>query len=241
VFVLLPGEARLATFPSATAAQEDARTREADARTKVNPFRCGSTWAERCNLPEPVFCDFLRDAGIEPPAEEDRDWALWWEQTAGTLTSLQRARVWEGLDRLRFFAVTERPARPVAYAVVQVQWNFNDNWYYPGSEGGAPTIAYRSREKAEAECARRNAYARAEWQRSLRLPDREDEAARRRLPGHELYPFDMEGRPFPGQDPFAAPAKPPARPEPPNDGSGKFGVDEVPFFEVAEFELEGPA
>ena len=33
----------------------------------VNPFRCGTTWAERAHLPEAVFRDFIADAGIDPP------------------------------------------------------------------------------------------------------------------------------------------------------------------------------
>jgi hypothetical protein len=58
-------------------------------------------------------------------------------------------------------------------------------------------------------------------------------------PGFELYPFDMEGRSFPGADPFGPPPEPPAaREEEDPDEPGKFAVDEVPFFEVVEFELE---
>ena len=90
----------------------------------------------------------------------------------------------------------------------------------PGDEGGEVAVAYRSRERAEQECARRNAEARAEWERDL----------------DELYPFDMEDRLLPGQDPFSPPAQPPARGE--DEEDGKFGVAEVPFFEVVEFELE---
>jgi hypothetical protein len=53
----------------------------------------------------------------------------------------------------------------------------------------------------------------------------------------EVFPyFDMQIRPFPGDDPFGPRRQPPVRPHP-NDGTGKFGVDEVPFYEVIEFEL----
>jgi hypothetical protein len=237
LLVLMPGEARVAVFPTAAEADADARVREAEARRKVNPFRFGATWADRSHLPEPLFCDFLRDAGIEIPDEKDRDWAKWWESTGAALSAAQRERVWEGLDRVRFFAVAERPERPVVYAVVEVKWNFNDQWYYPGPEGGEVQVAYRSRDRAEQECERRNAEARAQWRQSLRLPEPGSESANR-WEGHELYPFHMEGRLFETQDPFGGQARPPTRTR--NgvvDRSGYWAVEEVPFFEVIEFEL----
>jgi hypothetical protein len=239
MFLLLPGEERVGAFPSAAEAEADARAREEDARRRVNPFHYGATWAERCHLPEPVFCDFLRDAGIDPPAEPQPDWASWWQATAATLSEPQRARVWEGLDGVRFFTVAERPRRPVAYAVVEVQWQYNDEWYYPGPEGGQVRRAFRSRQRAEQECARRNAEARVAWRRDLHLPEPGSEQAATG-PQHDLYPFDMQERLFPGQDPFGPPVLPPRRsPEDEEeDEDGMFAVDEVPFFEVLELELE---
>jgi hypothetical protein len=134
----------------------------------------------------------------------------------------------------------------VAYAVVAVQWNYNDEWYYPGSEGGHVRVAYRSRERAAAECERLNAQARAQWRRDLNLPP--PGQAGRQWESYHLFPFDMETRRFPGQDPFGPAAAPPQRSTAAVYGeegeeedseleSGEFAVEEVPFFEVIEFEL----
>jgi hypothetical protein len=255
-YVLLPGEHHESAFAGEDEARADADRREADARLRINPFHCGTTWADRCSMPEPVFSDFLRDAGIEPPVPkkgrsrskppEAPDWAAWWDRNAGKMSAAQHDRVWQGLDRLRFYEVSERPIRPVAYAVVAVQWNYNDNWYYPGSEGGHTQAAYRSRERADQECDRLNAEARARWRRDLRLPA--PGAVARGLNMHELFPFDMETRHFAGQEWFAPAADPPARSaadiygedfEDSDLEDGEFGVDEVPFYEVVAIELEG--
>jgi hypothetical protein len=236
VFVLLPGDARMGTFPTAAEADAAARAREEKVRREVNPFSFGMTWPERSHLPEPVYCDFLRDAGVEPPAEQDRDWAKWWVATSSTLTDAQKARVWEGLGKVRFFDVAERPRRAVAYAVVEVDWTFNDQWYYPGPEGGEVQLAYRARARAEQECERRNAEARANWRRILRLPV-PGSAAANRWEGAELYPFHLETRYFPDQNPFGPLPRPPTRDHNGEDGSGYWAVEEVPFFEVIEFDL----
>ncbi len=272
-FVQLPGSNRVAAFADREAAEADRWAREVAARRTVNPFRCGTTWAERSHLPEPVFRDFINDAGVEPPtlvplpdtdengkplsgferryvprapapAGTFRDWAAWWDATAPNLSAEQVARVWEGLDRVRFFRVEERPVRSVGFVIVEVQWNYNDEWNYPPPEGGGPHTAYRTRERAAAECARMNAEARENWRQQLNLPAPGAGAGNRE--GHEAFPFDMEDRTFPGDDPFGPRRLPPARPradeDDTDDGSeGKFGVDEVPFYEVIEFELpEGP-
>jgi hypothetical protein len=265
-FVRLAGDVRVSAFADFDSAEADRASREAAARETVNPFRCGATWADRSGLPEPVFRDFLADAGIEPPAfgplpetnaEGEplnryermvarrtpppagtfRDWADWWDASRDKLSAAQVARVWEGLDRVRFFRVEERPVRQVAYVVVEVQWNYNDEWFYPPQEGGAPHTAYRTRERAEAECERLNAEAREQWRRNCRLPAPGQPPAG--MEGYEAFPFDMEGRRFPGEDPFGPPRQPPERSW---DGEedfedGKFAVDEVPFYEVIEFEL----
>ncbi|MBN9117671.1 MAG: hypothetical protein J0I06_00620 [Planctomycetes bacterium] len=268
VFVRLPGETRVAAFADRPAAEADRADRESAARKVVNPFRCGSNWGERSHLPEPVFRDFIRDVGIEPPvlvplSETDekgnhlsryarmalreqappagtfRDWGAWWDATAPALSAEQVARVWEGLDRVQFFRVDERPVRPVGFVVVEVRWQYNDEWFYPPPEGGGPHTAYRSRERAEAECARMNADAREEWRRRLNLPAATAPVVDRA--GHEAFPFDMQGRTFPGDDPFGPRREPPRRAN--EEGiveRGLFAVDEVPFYEVIEFELERP-
>jgi hypothetical protein len=264
VFVRMSGETRVAAFADFDSAEADRATRERAVRARVNPFDCGTTWGERAHMPEPVFRDFIHDAGIElptivpapttdedglalsrqarrlkqrevPPAGTFRSWAVWWAATAPALSVEQVARVWDGLDRVRFFRVEERPVRTVAFVVVEVQWNYNDEWYYPPAEGGGAYTAYRSRERAEAECARLNAEARERWRRQLRLPAPGAEPPAGAAE-YETFPFDMENRPFPGDDPFGPRRQPPARPHQ-REGTGKFGVDEVPFYEVIEFEL----
>jgi len=269
-YVLLPGEVRESSFATEAEAQDDARRREADARAKVNPFRCGTTWADRSHLPEAVFSDFLRDAGVEPPAaapDEPIDWAAWWDEKAKHLGDAQRQRVWEGLDRVRFFQVSERPVRPVLYAVVRIEWNYNDQWYYPSAEGGTVQVAYRSRERAEQERGRLEAEARQHWRSQLDLPSLDDLASARG-DGGELFPFDMEVRRFLGDDPFGPRRTPPRRMRPvdPDDfddydeddeedeggerqqrerpqeveiEGGEFAVEEVPFYEVIELEEAG--
>jgi hypothetical protein len=264
--IRLAGETRVAAFEDYDSAEADRASREAAARKLVNPFRCGATWLDRSSLPEAVFRDFIADAGIEPPtlvplpglgangkplsfyerqqlrkeplpAGSFRDWADWWDARAASLSAEQAVRVWEGLDRVRFFRVDERPARKVAYVIVEVQWNYNDEWYYPPAEGGAPHTAYRSRAKAEAECARMNADAREQWRSHSSLPEPGERPTD--MDGFEAFPFDMQNRVFPGDDPFAPRRTVPERPWDNEQGydQGKFAVDEVPFYEVIEFEL----
>jgi hypothetical protein len=265
-FVRLAGDTRVAAFTDFDSAEADLASREAAARKLVNPFRCGTTWSDRTSFPEPIFRDFLADVSIELPkivpvpttdskgnpivgveknelkekklpAGSFRDWADWWDAKASSLSAEQVARVWEGLDRVRLFRVEERPVRKVAYVVVEVRWNYNDEWFYPPSEGGAPHTAYRTRNRAEAECARLNAEARERWRSNSGLP--EPGARPTDMDGFEAFPFDMENRVFPGDNPFAPRRTPPKRPWDDEEGydEGKFAVDEVPFYEVIEFEL----
>jgi hypothetical protein len=258
-FVRAAGDARVSAFADFATAETDRAAREAAAREVVNPFRCGGTWGERSHMPEPVFRDFIADAGIEPPTlvpvptthpdgrpvtpperrklEREapppgtfRDWTAWWDAVAPALSAEQRGRVWEGLDRVRFFRVEERPVRQIGFVVLQIEWNYNDEWYFPPSEGGGAYHAYRTRERAEVECAKLNAEAREQWRQRLRLP-----AAGEPM-GWEAYAFDMFPRVFPGDDPLAPRRQPPKRALPGVQG-GKFSVDEVPFYEVVEFEL----
>jgi hypothetical protein len=264
VLVRLAGETRAGAFADFDTAEADRASREQAARSIVNPFRCGVLWSDRTAMPEPVFRDFIADAGVtpptivpfpsvdekgkpvtrrdfrwrkppEPPAGTFFDWDAWWDAVAPSLSDEQRARVWEGIGRVRFFRVEERPVRAVAYAVVKILWNYNDMWYYPGDEGGETTIAYRTRERAEAECERLNAEARARWRTDLQLADA-SEVANPEIDPDQLYQFDMQSRAFPGAAPFAPRPAPPPRVQ--EDASKQlFAVDEVPFHEVVEIEL----
>ena len=49
-------------------------------------------------------------------------------------------------------------AKKTVYIVSQIGWEYNDeNYYRPESEGGKPVLAFSTREKAQAECDKRNA------------------------------------------------------------------------------------
>jgi|GEM_PF-1823495 len=268
--VRLGGETRVTAFDTFDEAERDRASREAAARAHVNPFRCGTLWADRSHMPESVFCDFLEDVDIvlplfDPVGDTDnlgqplnrytraameakplpegvyRSWAHWWDKCRASLAPNQIARVWEAMDRVRFYSVSERPKRAVAYLVLEIQWNYNDEWFYPPPEGGAPHTAYRTRARAEEECARLNAQAREQWRTQLNLPE-----ADAPVPGgfgaHNLFPFDMQERRFAGEEPFGPHREPPKREIPGEDDpedyeGGCFGVDEVPFYEVREIEL----
>jgi hypothetical protein len=146
--VRMPGYTPVGALPTFEEAEDDRRRREAEARERVvNPFLCGPNHAARSRLPEPVFCDWLRDAGIEPPAS---DWGAWWTAIRPSLSAEQVGHVWAGLDRVRFFEVVARPEGRVGYAVVSVEWEYNDNWMEPGAEGGTPLKVFRRWAAAEA-------------------------------------------------------------------------------------------
>lgn len=172
-FIRLPGEVRLAAFDTFDGAETDRSARESEVRARTNPFTCGTAWHALTTLPQAIFLDWVQDSGLLPPeywAERAatgsvslHEWAEWWLKIAHTLTAEKFAHVWAGLNRVRFFEVVERPARAVCFAVVRVMWEYNDQWYEPGGEGGRTVRAYRSRERAEEECRRLESQARREW------------------------------------------------------------------------------
>lgn len=268
--VRLGGETRVTAFDTFDDADRDRASRELRARAHVNPFRCGTLWAERSHMPESVFCDFLEDVDIvlplfDPVGDTDslgqplnrytraameakplpegvyRSWAHWWDRCRDSLAPNQIARVWEAMDRVRFYTVSERPKRAVAYLVLEIQWQYNDEWYYPPAEGGAPHTAYRTRARAEEECERLNAEARERWRTQLHLPE-VGAPVPAGTAGHEVFPFDMQERRFADEEPFGPNREPPKRAIPGEDDpedyeGGNWSVDEVPFYEVREIEL----
>jgi hypothetical protein len=150
--ILMPGSTPIGALATLEEAEADRARREAEVRAKVNPFWCGSTHAMRSHMPEHIFHDWLRDVGLEPPAvmaSLQYDWPGWWTALLPTLTPEQSAHVWNGLDRVRFFEVAARPEGSVGYAVVLVQWEYNDVWYEPGHEGGSPYKVFRRWAAAE--------------------------------------------------------------------------------------------
>ena len=82
---------------------------------RVCPFHCGQSLKleEVTSLPEPVFLDWLLDAGLTPPPEvatptgPRRYWVPWWAQNLPHMTEAQQAKVWQAMDRVPFFEVVE--------------------------------------------------------------------------------------------------------------------------------------
>lgn len=69
--------------------------------------------ADLTSLPEPIFADWLLDCYLTPPIRKTgaekpgRVWADWWDAHAPQMTDYQHSRVWQALDKLRFFEVVE--------------------------------------------------------------------------------------------------------------------------------------
>lgn len=215
-FYRLPGQTRFAAFDTFDEAEAFRAAEEGRARRVVNPFAGGlAVPFDQTHWQPEVLCDWLMDHGIDPPPPADgkRDWAGWWDREAPGWTDDQRWAAWEPLDKVRFFRLREAPKRPVAYAVVQVDWGYNDEWEYRDGEGGTVETLYRRRERAEAEAAERNRVARGQWDSDTGFDDcRWREAIR---------------------DPFAAPDTTPRW--------EVRSADDVTFYEVVEVELEGEA
>lgn len=109
VCVYLPtgGGVPRAAFDSERAAELDALEREKGKREARNPFLFGEAWADWTSMEPGPFLDWLRDHGIEPPAGRDpEDWRAWYAEASGAWGEVARAKVWEALDRVRFFRVT---------------------------------------------------------------------------------------------------------------------------------------
>jgi hypothetical protein len=165
------------------------------------------------------------DHGVDPPPPNGA-WAAWWTRNQKKLGAAGRAAVWEALDKVRFFAVREEPARPVGYAVVAVNWQYNDEYYDADPEGGRVVQVYRSRERAEAVCEELNAEARETWADiGEDVPDEfEDDDT------YVVFDATERTRRRKGLRPGEKLKK----------GEGEFkSTAGVPFYEVVEVELEG--
>jgi hypothetical protein len=147
VYVRLPGSTRVASFADSDIADAECRRLEAVIRAAINPFACGQALHERTSFDEGRLRDWMLDAGLTPP--EDGGWLTWWQSHQEGMTALQRDKVWEACDRVRFHEVVECPARRVAYVVVGINWHYSDQDFYAGAEGGRAMRAFSTREKAE--------------------------------------------------------------------------------------------
>jgi hypothetical protein len=150
------GQFSLASFDSADRAESERVRLEDNARRRLNPFRCGEDLSDLTSFPEAVFLDWVQDAGLTPPEakKRKRDWAAWWQTVAPRAGADQRAKVWQALDKLRFYHVAERPAVAVGYVVLSAIWHYNDEYNYLNSEGGAVQAVYRTRERALQEASK---------------------------------------------------------------------------------------
>lgn len=218
------GFVRVASFDTADAAHAELWRRELAARGKINPFACGPPVHSQTTLPEPIFRDWLLDRGVTPPkpGATRRQWETWWKAAQKKWSADTRLAVWDGLDRVRFYEVVERPAATVVYAVAQLAWVYNDEGF-DASVGDMILQAYRSRANAEAECARQNEADRPEWIASV--GDFELD------PGDDFRVMEVSNR---ESDRGTGPDWPPPWP-----GPAIRRMADVPFYEVIELELEG--
>lgn len=228
-----PGEVALASFDARDAADAECATREAHFRAAVNPFECGPAVHYWTHLDEPRLRDWLMDHGIDPPAAKSdgaANWPAWWKKNQKALGAAGRAAVWEALDKVRFFAVREEPAKPVGYAVVQINWEYNDEFYDAHAEQGEVLRVFRTRERAQAECDDSNDIARDAW--ADVIEDALEEIDEQLDGDSDFAMFDMRAR---------LRRRRGLRPtDKLKRGEGQFrNTDGVPFYEVIEVELEG--
>src|SRR5262249_13583180 len=114
----------------------DLRRREAEARAVVNPLACGVSLHDQTSLPEPVFADWVQEAGLTPPppnADGLRDWPYWWFTHRPAWEPDQVAHIWKAMDRLRLFEVTERRPGPRMYVLVGPDWDVEEGWVDQGN------------------------------------------------------------------------------------------------------------
>jgi hypothetical protein len=227
-----PGEVAVASFATFEEAEADRVGRETEYRKWVNPFECGAAVHYWTHLDEPRLRDWLMDHDITPPdAKKDgtTDWTKWWKKNQKKLGAEKCAAVWEVLDKVRFFAVSEEPARPVGYAVVMINWEYNDEYYDANAEEGEVIQVFRSRERAEAECADQNDMARDIWADAIgesesELDDEDDED------GYDMFDMRDRLRRRRGLHPGEKLEK--------REGLFRTATG-VPFYEVIEVPLEG--
>jgi hypothetical protein len=151
----LPGANPVSSHATREQAEQECRHLEEKARRNVNPFRFGGqALFYQTHLDEGRWCDWVLDASLEPPKDRScAGWAKWWQRQHKKWTPLQWAHLWEGLSRIWFYRVGERPRRPVLYALARINWCWIDlDEYFPELEGGRTEEGfnvYRSRARAE--------------------------------------------------------------------------------------------
>jgi hypothetical protein len=145
----LPGTERMSCFDTLEEAEADCQRREAEARRGINPFACGGALCYLSSFDWGRLHDWVLDSGLSPPGP-DGDWRKWWEAQSPTLTDLQKAKIWQALDKVRFFRVA-RASKRIVFVVAGAYWRYNDQYYYREDNGLNPYKAFRTREAAEEE------------------------------------------------------------------------------------------
>jgi hypothetical protein len=145
--VCLPGPGlEVASYDAIEEAESDRWKREQVARSKMNPFECGSL-PMVTSFPEPILRDFLMDADITGPVAGG-SWAAWWNEHREQLSAEQTARVWEAADKVRFFDSTEEQDSPELHAVVDVVWDYREGVHVADWDGGELVRVCRWKERA---------------------------------------------------------------------------------------------
>ncbi|MBA4190057.1 MAG: hypothetical protein C0467_18895 [Planctomycetaceae bacterium] len=140
-----PGTA-VAEFEFFDDAEADWGKRESAVRLKMNPFECGPL-PMVSSLPDTILRDFLMDTGIEPPAA-GIEWDAWWTANREQLSDEQRARVWQAVDKVRFFEITEEAIGPEVHVVVDVTWEERVGIYVADWDGGEVIRVCRHSQRA---------------------------------------------------------------------------------------------
>jgi len=146
-WVCFPGPGTtVAEFDFFDDAEHDWGKREAAVRLRINPFDCGPLSAVT-SFPDPILRDFLMDASIEPPAP-GITWEAWWIANREQLSDEQQARVWQAVDKVRFFEITEEAIGPEVHVVVDVIWEEREGLHVADWDGGELIRACRHMQRA---------------------------------------------------------------------------------------------
>lgn len=116
----LPGADHIRSFVDRADADARCREMEWDLRRRVNPFSCGGPFLHyQTSFDAARLFDWCLDANLEPPGltNDSRVWADWWATHHEKMTDAQRASVWEALDRVRFYRVSETEANLACHLV----------------------------------------------------------------------------------------------------------------------------
>jgi hypothetical protein len=161
---VLSGAREAASFEDKDEARRWCAELEREARRLVNPFLVRTGLAGMTSLEPGVFCDWLLDAGIEPPPEPyGADWPGWYDRCQAGWDEAKRERFWKALDLLRFYRVVERVSRR-CYVVLEVGWLWYDEPPYDTApECRRAVEAFSSRTAAERRRCELDRQRQQEW------------------------------------------------------------------------------